>query len=135
MAPSRVAHSRGSVYDLGAAHPLTATAQQFEWGIEAALNLLFAPAAAIVAFLAHLLVLVGECLQFIVRQMFDVDHLVVGLINRLDDFRPVLSEWPGRRVLGILDQEHDKESDYLRPSIDDELPGIGVVEVRFCEQP
>lgn len=31
-------------------------------------------------------------------------------------------------VLGILDQEHHQEGDYCGASIDDELPGVGVVK-------
>lgn len=95
---------------------------------------LFAPGPA-VAFLAHLLVLVGEFLQFVVREMLDVDHLVLRLIDRLDDF--VELEVDGARVaiLRVLDQEHHKESDDRRAGVDDELPGIRVVEVRPRDKP
>ena len=41
----------------------------------------FASPAAAVAFFAHLLVLVGNFLQFLVRKMFDVDHLVLRLVD------------------------------------------------------
>jgi hypothetical protein len=38
-------------------------------------------------------------------------------------------------VLRILDQEHDDKCDDRRAGIDNELPGIGVVEVRARNEP
>jgi hypothetical protein len=67
--------------------------------------------------------------------VLDVDHLVVRLVNRLND----LVEFEVNRaripVLRILDQEHDQKCDDSRAGIDYELPGIGVVEVRTCNEP
>ena len=38
-----------------------------------------------VPFHSHLLILIGKFLQFVIREMFDVDHLILRLINGLDD--------------------------------------------------
>jgi hypothetical protein len=97
--------------------------------------LLFAPAATAVAFLAHLLVLVRKLLQFIVREMLDVDHLVLRLVDRLDDLVELEVNGAGVAVLRVLDQEHHEERDHGGAGIDDELPGVGVVEVRPGDKP
>jgi hypothetical protein len=94
------------------------------------------PAAApVVAFFSHLLVPVRESLEFVVGQVLDVDHLVLRLVDRFND----LIEFEVNRaripVLRILDQEHDQKCDDSRAGIDNELPGIGVLEVRARNEP
>jgi hypothetical protein len=98
------------------------------------LILLFAPAATAVAFLAHLLVLVRKLLQFIVREMLDVDHLVLRLVDRLDDLVELEVNGAGVAVPRVLDREHQQETDDSA-GIDDELPGVRVVEVRPRNKP
>ena len=98
------------------------------------LILLFAPAATVVAFLANLLVLVGEFLQFIVREMLDVDHLVLRLVDRLDDLVQLQMTGAGVAILRVLDQEHHEERDDGRAGINDELPRVRIVEVRPTTQ-
>jgi hypothetical protein len=91
--------------------------------------------AAAVAFLAYLLVLVGEFLQLVIREMFDIDHLILCLIDGLDDLIELQVNGAGVTVLRVLDQKHHEESDDGSASIDDELPGIGIMEVRPGDQP
>src|SRR5437868_6481184 len=106
-----------------------------EAGRPGVLILMLAPPAAAVAFLAQLLVLVREFLQFIVREVFDVDHLVLRLIDRLDDFIELQVDGAGIAVLRVLDQEHHEERDDSRAGVDDELPGIRVMEIRPGDKP
>jgi hypothetical protein len=91
---------------------------------------LLAPLAPAVAFLSHLLVLVGKFLQFLIREMFDVNHLILCLINGLDDFIEFQVNGAGVPVLRVLNQKHYEKSDDGRSRIDNELPRVGVVEVR-----
>src|SRR3954466_3683260 len=93
------------------------------------LMFLLAPLAPAVAFLSHLLVLVGKFLQFLIREMFDVNHLILRLINGLDDFIEFQVNGAGVPVLRVLNQKHYEKSDDGRSRIYDELPRVGVVEV------
>ena len=66
--------------------------------------------------------------------MLDVDHLVLRLVDGLDDFVQLQMNGAGVAILRVLDQEHHEEGDDGRAGIDDELPGIRVVEVRARDQ-
>jgi hypothetical protein len=67
--------------------------------------------------------------------MFYVDHLIVRLIDGLDDFIQFQVNGAGVSVLRILDQKYHKGSDDGGTRINNELPGIGVVEVRPGHKP
>jgi hypothetical protein len=96
---------------------------------------IFAAAGAGLAFLADFLIFVRDLLQFIIREMFDVHHLILSLVDRLDDLIQLQVNGPGVTVLGVLDQKHDQESDDGGAGIDDQLPGVRVVEVRPRNKP
>jgi hypothetical protein len=81
------------------------------------------------------LVFIRDLLQFIVRKVFDVDHLILSLVDRLDDLIQLQVNGPRVAVLGVLDQKHDQESDDGGAGIDDQLPGVRVVEVRPRNKP
>jgi hypothetical protein len=51
---------------------------------------LLVPPAPEVAFLSHLLVLVGKFLQLVIREMFNVNHLILRL---MDMRKPAATEW------------------------------------------
>ena len=104
-------------------------------GAPAVLILLLAALAAVVAFFADLLVLVGEFLQFIVGEMLDVDHLVVCLVDGLDDLVELQVDGAGVAVLRVLDQEDHEEGDDGGAGVDDELPSVRIVEVRARDKP
>ena len=71
---------------------------------------LLAPMAPAVAFLSHLLVLVGKFLQFLIREMFDVNHFILRLINGLDDFIEFQVNGAGVPILRVLNQKHYEKS-------------------------
>ena len=85
--------------------------------------------ATVVAFLTHLLIFFGELLQLVIREMFDIDHFIVRLIDGLDDFIEFEVNGAGVAVLRVLNQKHHQESDDRGAGIDNKLPRIGVVEV------
>jgi hypothetical protein len=91
--------------------------------------------APVVAFLAHLLILVRNALEFVIRKVLYIDHLVLRLVDRFDDFIQLEVDRAGVAVLRILDQENDQEGHHGRAGIDDELPGIRVVEVGSRQEP
>jgi hypothetical protein len=98
-------------------------------------SFLLQAAAPVIAFFPHLLVLVREPLEFVVGQVLDVNHLIVRLVNRLNDLVEFEVNRARIQVLRILDQEHDQKYNHIRAGIDNELPGIGVVEIRSCNEP
>ena len=67
--------------------------------------LMFLPAcpAPDVAFLSHFLKFVGKFLQLIIGEMLDVDHLIMRLINRLNDLIEFQVNGACVPVLRILD--------------------------------
>jgi hypothetical protein len=98
-------------------------------------RLLLSAAAPVIAFFPHLLVLVREPLEFVVGQVLDVNHLVLRLVDRFNDLIELEVNRARIPVLRILDQEYDQKCDDSRAGIDNELPGIGIVEVRTCNEP
>ena len=59
----------------------------------------FAPA---IALLPHLLVLVRKLLEFVIGQVLDVNHLVLRLIDRLDDLIELEMDRAGIAILRVL---------------------------------
>jgi len=83
-----------------------------------------------IAFLADLLILVGETLQLGILEMLDIDHLVLRLVDRFDDFVKFQVNSPRVAVLRVLDQEHDQKSYDCCACVDYELPSIRISKKR-----
>ena len=86
-------------------------------------------------FVAHPLILDLQFVQLLVRKMLDVNHVVMRLINGLDDLIELEVKSPGVAVLGVLDEKHDQKCDNCGACIDDQLPGVGVMKVRSGDEP
>jgi len=67
--------------------------------------------------------------------MFDINHFIVRLIDGLDDFIKFKMNGSSVAVLGVLNQKHHQESDDRGACINNELPRVGVVEVRPSQNP
>jgi hypothetical protein len=84
---------------------------------------------------AHLLISVSEPLQFGIRQVLNVDHLVVRLVDGLNDLVQLQVNRLGIAVLGVLDQENDKKCYDRRSRVDDQLPSIRIMKIGSRDQP
>ena len=76
-----------------------------------------------------------EIVEFEVAEVFDVDHLVAGFIDGSDELVELEIDGAGIAVLRVLDEEDHQKSDNGGAGIDDELPGVGVVEDRSRRGP
>jgi hypothetical protein len=94
----------------------------------------FTTLTANIAFFSHLLIFICQVLQFGIRQVLNVDHLVVRLVDGLDDLVQFQVDRPGIAVLRILDQENDEKRYHRRARIDDQLPRVRITKIRSgCE--
>ena len=95
-------------------------------------------AACLLPFLSvgtDLLVGPGELVELEVRQILYVDHFVFCFIHGVDQLVQFQMDGPGIAILSILDQEYHQECNDCGAGIDDQLPGIGVMENRTGEGP
>jgi len=67
-------------------------------------------------------------IQFVIAEILDVHHLVAGRANGMNQFIKLEIDGLGVAVLGVLNQKYHQESDDRRAGVDDELPGIGILE-------
>ena len=86
--------------------------------------------SSLVAFLAHSLIPVGQLLKFLIRQVLDVDHLVMRLVDGFNDLIQLQVDSAGITVLRVLDQEHDKKRYDRRARVDDQLPSVRIMKIR-----
>ena len=63
-----------------------------------------------------------------VAEIFDVDHLITGLVDSPDEFVQLQVDGASIAVLSVLDEEDHEEGDDSGSCVDDELPGIGEVK-------
>ena len=70
----------------------------------------------------------GQLVELELRQILYIDHFVLCFVYCMDQLVQLQMNGSGIAVLGILDQEDHQKGDNRCASIDDQLPGIGVVE-------
>ncbi len=80
------------------------------------------------AFSAELFEFTLERLQLVVGKFFEIDQLVPGAAQGTDQLIQFQMHRLCVAVLCVLNQKHHQESDDGRAGVDDELPGIGVIE-------
>ncbi len=76
-----------------------------------------------------------DFLELEVAQAFYIDHLVASRIDGADELIELEIDGAGVAVLGVLDEEDHQEGDDGGAGVDDELPGVGVVEDGAGERP
>src|SRR6185312_13495122 len=84
---------------------------------------------------SNLLELASQFLQFLIRKFLYVNHLVVCSSERSNDFVQLQVECFGIAVLSVLDQKHHEECDDRGCGIDDQLPSVGITEMRPQRSP
>src|SRR5580693_1058333 len=77
----------------------------------------------------------GEFVELDLRQILYINHFVFCFVYRVDQFVQFQMYGPGIAILRILNQEHHQECNDRGTGINDQLPGIGVMEDRTCESP
>ena len=82
-----------------------------------------------------MLELIGKCLKFLIRERLDVDHAVICRSDRSDDFVQLQMDGLGIPILRILNEKYYEERDHRGTGIYDQLPGVGVMEVRSRGSP
>src|SRR3954463_1096244 len=75
---------------------------------------------------ADLLVARLQFIELLVGKVFDVDHLVVRLVDRPDHLVELQVQRLGVPVLRVLDKEDDQEREDGRRGVNDKLPGVRV---------
>lgn len=90
---------------------------------------------ALIASEANLLIVLGEFLKFLVAQFFNVDHLVMGMLDRANNLIQFELQCTSVAILGVLYQKNHQERNNGGRGINDELPTIRVVEVRPGKAP
>ncbi len=70
----------------------------------------------------------GELIELDLRKVLYIDHFVFCFVYRMDQLVQFQMNGSGIAVLGILDQEDHQECDDRGAGIDDQLPGVGVME-------
>ena len=73
--------------------------------------------------------------EFLVGKLLDVDEIVIRGMVRADQLVQLQVQSFRVTVLRVLDQEDHQECDDRGPSIDDELPGVRVLEVGSGDSP
>jgi hypothetical protein len=76
-----------------------------------------------------------QLIELIVRQIFQADQAVAGLLTGPDQLVQFEVQGFGIGVLGMLDQEDHQERDDGCARIDDQLPRVGIAEQRSDERP
>src|SRR5215467_5718029 len=87
-------------------------------------------ASAATPLIPYLLELVGESLKFLVRERLDIDHAIARRSDGTDDFIQLEMDGSGIAILRILNQKYDQERNNRGRGIHDQLPGVGVMEIR-----
>lgn len=77
---------------------------------------------------SQLFVAGGEKVEIGIGQVLDVDHLVAGGTDGVDELIEFEVDGPGVAILSVLDEEDHHESDDSRAGIDDELPSVVVMK-------
>jgi hypothetical protein len=95
----------------------------------------FATFVPSVALAPYPLVFLGQLFQFRIGEMLNINHLILGLINRLDDFVELQMDSACVPVLRVLDQKHHEKRHDRRAGINNELPGVRILEVRSGDHP
>ncbi len=84
---------------------------------------------------SELFELLFKFLQFFVGEIFQIDQFISRLRQRTNDFIEFQMHRFRVAILGVLNEKHHQESDNGRPSIDDQLPGIGKMKRRTGQNP
>jgi hypothetical protein len=80
------------------------------------------------------LALASDILEFVVREMFDSDERIARRA-RPDQLIELHLNGRAVAILRILDQEDHQERDDRRAGVDDQLPGVGIIENRAGDSP
>src|ERR1700722_276423 len=70
----------------------------------------------------------GELVQLDLRQILYINHFIFCFVYGVDQFVQFQMDGPGIAILRILNQEYHEECDDRGAGINDQLPGIGVME-------
>jgi|SRR5580765_2599525 len=84
---------------------------------------------------AYLLELIGEGLKLLVREHLDIDHAVIRRLDSPDDFIELELDRFCIPILRILNKKHYEKRHHGGSGIHDQLPGVGVMEVRPRDSP
>src|SRR5262245_53654031 len=84
---------------------------------------------------AHPSKLLLDGLEFLVRHVIKRDQAGPSALNAPQQLVEFEAHNASLAVLGVLDQKHHQEGNDRCPGVDDELPGIGVVEVGPGQSP
>lgn len=68
-------------------------------------------------------------------QMFDADEFVSGIGDGADEFVKLCLDRGPVAILSVLDQEDHEKGHDRRARVDDELPGVGIMEDRPGQYP
>lgn len=76
-----------------------------------------------------------EDIQFVIAEAFDVHHLIAGGADGVNKFIELEIDRLRVAILGVLNEKHHEKSDDGGPSVDDELPGVGILKDRTSRGP
>ena len=74
-------------------------------------------------------------LDLLVGQMLDADELGARLADRAQQFVELGLDRRAVPVLAVLDEEHGEEGQHRGRGVDDQLPGVRIVEQRARRRP
>jgi hypothetical protein len=76
-----------------------------------------------------------DLIEFLVAELFDIHHLVFGIVNCVNELVKLQVYCARVSILCVLNDEDHQERDDCRTCIDDKLPRVGVVKKRSCDCP
>jgi len=76
-----------------------------------------------------------KSLQFRVREIFNVDHFLVGMPDGTDNLIELQVNGASVAILCVLNEEDHQESDDRSGRVHDELPGVRIMKVWATRAP
>lgn len=84
---------------------------------------------------ANVAVFLAQLFQFLAVQAVEAEHGILGILGYAQQLINLDMQDIVVAVLRVLDQEHHQERDNGRRGIDDQLPGVVVVEIGSAQAP